>query len=89
MNKVVRPEDFAKKSTDSKNSKKRSKRRSGIFLLEPRVMYDGAGVHASASHHGDHHHDHAGRFSRRRASRRHAPKLPQLVARAQRACEPQ
>jgi large repetitive protein len=55
MNKVVRPGDVSSRPA---KPRKRTKRRSGIFLLEPRVMYDGAG-HASASHHGDHHHDHA------------------------------
>jgi len=43
------------------NRKKSPKRRSGIFLLEPRVMYDGAAaasVAATAHHHDHHHHDH-------------------------------
>ena len=49
MNKVVRPNEVASRSG---NSKKSAKRRPGIMLLEPRVMYDGA------AHHGDHHHAH-------------------------------
>src|SRR5665213_1240918 len=52
MNKIVRPEGI-----QSANPKKRARRRPGIFLLEPRVMYDGAAA-ASAGHHGDHHADH-------------------------------
>jgi hypothetical protein len=53
MNKFVRPTEVGNRSA---NSRKSGKRRSGIMLLEPRVMYDGAAA-ASAGHH--HHHDHA------------------------------
>jgi hypothetical protein len=53
MNKFVRPTEVGGKSSKSKKS---AKRRSGIMLLEPRVMYDGAAA-ASAGHH--HHHEHA------------------------------
>jgi Domain of unknown function (DUF4347)/Bacterial Ig domain/Cadherin-like domain/SdrD B-like domain/Bacterial Ig-like domain len=46
----------ASRSKESKAKKPRA-RRSGIMVLEPRMMYDGAG-HATATHH--HHHDGAG-----------------------------
>src|ERR1700689_2222858 len=48
---MARPEGVGSKSA---GPKKRAKRRSGIMLLEPRVMYDGAAA-ASAGHH--HHHE--------------------------------
>jgi hypothetical protein len=51
---MAQPKGVGSKSA---GSKKHSKRRSGIFLLEQRVMYDGAAA-ASAGHHGDHHADH-------------------------------
>jgi large repetitive protein len=54
MNKVVRPTEAGNRSGKSKKS---AKRRPGIILLEPRVMYDGAAA-ASVAHHADHHHDH-------------------------------
>jgi hypothetical protein len=67
MNKVVALGALAvgsakqEKSSDKKpDGKKSRKRRNGIFLLEQRVMYDGA-AHVSAAaagHHGDHHHHH-------------------------------
>src|SRR5665213_1398492 len=52
MNKVVQPNEVGSRSGKSKKS---AKRRPGIILLEPRVMYDGAAA-VSAAHHGDHHH---------------------------------
>ena len=56
MNKFVRPTEVGGHSGKSSKSKKSAKRPSGIMLLEPRVMYDGAAA-ASAGHH--HHHEHA------------------------------
>jgi large repetitive protein len=56
MDKVVGPVAQAAKS--GKSSKRLTpKRRSGIFLLEPRVMYDGAAAATVAA--TTHHHDHA------------------------------
>ena len=51
MNKVSGPGDFGSQSASGGKSRKR---RSGIFLLEPRLMYDGAA--AASAHHADHHH---------------------------------
>ena len=58
MDKGVGPVAQATKS--NKTSKRLTpKRRSGIFLLEPRVMYDGAAAHTvvATSHHHDHGHN--------------------------------
>ena len=51
MNKVSGPGDFGSPSASGRKSRKR---RSGIYLLEPRLMYDGAA--AASAHHADHHH---------------------------------
>jgi hypothetical protein len=51
MNKVVRPNEVGSRSGKSRKS---AKRRSGIMLLEPRVMYDGAAAVSAGHHHHDH-----------------------------------
>ena len=88
MNKFFKPGAFGNRSGNAKNPlgknspdkqpKKSPKRRSGIFLLEPRVMYDGA-AHVSAAaagHHGDHHHHDADGESFQSVGSDRAPGLP-------------